>query len=276
MPEEIDQIQSLVETLTQRLIDLSPSLIAAAIILLIGFIFGSSISRLILGICSKKNIDVTLSRFFASSIKLLILFLFLFIAVKKIGVDITPFIALLGAGALGLSLAIQGPISNYGAGIAIILTRPFKVDDTLTVHGRTGIVSLVSLGYTRLLTEDGQEITIPNKKILGEILTNSFTNLIVEGVVGIDYSSDPERAIECVRNALTGVQGIDPEIKPQVGIQDFGDSSINIGYRYWVKTNDYYQIQYAANLEVFKALKSANIPIPFPQRDVHIVSKSDA
>ncbi len=77
MPEEIDQIQSLVETLTQRLIDLSPSLIAAAIILLIGFIFGSSISRLILGICSKKNIDVTLSRFFASSIKLLILFLFL-------------------------------------------------------------------------------------------------------------------------------------------------------------------------------------------------------
>ncbi len=276
MPEEIDQIQSFVETLSQRLIDLSPDLLAATAILVIGFVFGSSISRLIIRVCSKREIDVTLARFFASSVKLLILFLFLFIAVKKIGVDITPFIALLGAGALGLSLALQGPVSNYGAGIAIILTRPFKVDDTLTIHGRTGIVSLISLGYTRLVTEDGQEVTIPNKKILGEILTNSFTILVVEGVVGIDYNADPEEAIECVRGALANVSGIDAEKTPQVGIQEFGDSSINIGYRYWVKTDDYYPIQYAANLEVFKALKRAKISIPFPQRDVHLISENES
>lgn len=276
MPEELDQIQSLLQKLTEKLIAISPQLIAATVIMVIGIFFGSSISKLILRICAKQKIDVTLSRFFASSVKILIVFLFLFIAIKKIGVDITPFIALLGAGALGLSLAVQGPVSNYGAGIAIILTRPFKVDDTLTIHGRTGIVSLVSLGYTRLLTEDGEEVTIPNKKILGEILTNSFTNLVVEGVVGIDYNADPEQAIECVREALSRVSDIDSDNVPQIGIQDFGDSSINIGYRYWVKTHNYYAIQYAANLEVFKALKRANITIPFPQRDVHLIPQGES
>ena len=149
------------------------------IILIIGFLFGSSLSKLILRVCTKRDIDVTLSRFFASSIKLLIVLLFLFIAVRKIGTDIIPFIALLGAGALGLSLAIQGPISNYGAGIAIILTWPFKVHDKLTLHECTGIVSVVSLGCAQLEIEDGQVVTIPNKKILGEILTNSFTVLVV-------------------------------------------------------------------------------------------------
>ncbi len=195
MPEEIDPIQSFLEKLTQTAIALSPQLIVAAIILTLGFLFNSSLSKIVLGICAKRNIDVTLSRFFASSLKAIILLLFVVIAVKKIGVDISPIVPLLGASALGISLAIQGPISNCGAGIAIILTRPFKVDDTLTIHGITGVVSLVSLGYTQLKTEDGQEATIPNKKILGEILTNSFTNLVVEGVVGVDYNCDPERSI---------------------------------------------------------------------------------
>lgn len=272
MPEEIDQLQSLIESLTAKLIDNAPQIIAAAVILVLGLLVGSSISKLILGICTKKKIDVTLSRFFSSSIKLIIVLLFLFVAVNRIGINITPFIALLGAGALGLSIAIQGPISNYASGIAIILTRPFKVHDTLTIHGITGIVSLISLGYTRLETEDGQEITIPNKKILGEILTNSFSNLLVEGVVGIDYGGDPEHAIACINTAISNTEGIDAGKAPQVGIEAFGDSSINIGYRYWVKTNDYYAIQYKVNLEVFKALKQAQISIPFPQRDIHIVS----
>jgi len=265
MPEEIDQIHSLVESLTNKLIDYSPQLIAASIIMIIGFIFGSSISKLILRVCAMREIDVTLSHLFASSIKLFVLLIFLLIAIRKIGIDISPIIAIVGAGALGLTLAIQGPISNYGSGIAIILTRPFKMHDTLTIHGRTGIVSVISLGYTCLETEDGQEITIPNKKILGELLTNSFTNLVVEGVVGFDYNADPESAISCVKQVITHT----------AGIEAFGHSSINIAYRYWIKTSDYYPIQYAANLAVFKALENASITIPFPQRDVHIVSQQN-
>jgi len=269
--EEIDRVGELVEQGTEYLIGKSPEIIAALLILIVGAIVAKLVSNMILKICGKRSIDVTLSRFFASFAKILIIVLFLIVAVSKLGIELTPFVALLGASAFGLSLAVQGPISNYGSGIVIIVTRPFKVDDTLTVLGLTGIVDEVNLGSTRLKTEDGQEITIPNRKVLGEVLTNSFDLMVVEGVVGIEYGSDPEKAIEVVRAAIVESSGVDADKVPQVGIQGFGDSSVDIGYRYWVKTTDYYKIQYEVNLAVFKGLKAASIGIPFPQREVRML-----
>jgi len=269
--EEIDRVGELVEQGTEYLIGKSPEIIAALLVLIVGAIVAKLVSNMILKICGKRSIDVTLSRFFASFAKILIIVLFLIVAVSKLGIELTPFVALLGASAFGLSLAVQGPISNYGSGIVIIVTRPFKVDDTLTVLGLTGIVDEVNLGSTRLKTEDGQEITIPNRKVLGEVLTNSFDLMVVEGVVGIEYGSDPEKAIEVVRAAIVESSGVDADKVPQVGIQGFGDSSVDIGYRYWVKTTDYYKIQYEVNLAVFKGLKAASIGIPFPQREVRML-----
>tara|TARA_B100000900_G_scaffold114317_1_gene95813 strand:+ start:33 stop:428 length:396 start_codon:yes stop_codon:yes gene_type:complete len=130
------------------------------IILITGFLFGCSLSKFILRVCTNPDINVILSRLFANSIKLLIVLLFRFIASKKTGADISPFIALLSAGALGLSLAIQAPISNYGVEIAIVLTRLFKVHDTLNLHGCTGFVSVKSIASTQLKNEDGQVVTI--------------------------------------------------------------------------------------------------------------------
>ncbi len=271
IPQNPEEILELGERATQYLIDHSPQIISAVVIVLLGLLFGKLISKFILKICNTKEIDVTLSRFFAGVSKLIIVLLFLIVAVGQLGISITPMVALMGAGTLGLTLALQGPISNYGAGIAIIITRPFKVEDTLTIHGLTGIVSAVNLGTTQLLTEDGQIITIPNGKILGEILTNSQELAIVEGVVGIDYGADPEKAIAAIEEAVSKIEDVSDKAKPQVGIQGFGDSSIDIGYRFWVPTAKYYRILYTANLAVFKALKAANISIPFPQREVKIL-----
>tara|TARA_B110000037_G_scaffold51006_1_gene62625 strand:- start:546 stop:1376 length:831 start_codon:yes stop_codon:yes gene_type:complete len=272
--EDIQQAQQLMDRVVTYLKDHSPQIVSAVIILLLGMLVGRFLSRFVLNLCGKKHVDVTLARFFASSVQFIIVSLFVIMAVTKIGVEITPFIALLGAGAFGLSLAVQGPISNFAAGIVLIITRPFKVADTLTVHGRTGLVESVNLGNTQLMTEDGEEITIPNRQLLGEILTNSFENLVVEGVVGIDYAADPEVAIEAVKKAIKDTNQVVVDREPQVGIQGFGDSSIDIGYRYWVPTKCYYNIQYSVNLAVFKALKASAITIPFPQRDVHMIDPS--
>ena len=188
--------------------------------------------------------------------------------------------ALLGAGALGLSLAVQGPISNYGAGVVLMITRPFNVDDTLTVLDERGpiigLVQCIHLGYTELENEDGEKITIPNRRILSEILTNSHKIKVAEGVVGIDYANDPEQAITAVEEALAEIEEVDKAHQPEVGIQEFADSSVNIAYRYWVATERYHKTQYKANLAVWKALKAADISIPFPQRDVRIVKDGDA
>ncbi|MBE9545463.1 MAG: mechanosensitive ion channel family protein, partial [Proteobacteria bacterium] len=169
--------------------------------------------------------------------------------------------------------AIQGPLSNYGAGLTIILTRPFVVGNTITVAGVSGVVEEVKLACTILTNEDGVKITIPNKHIVGEVLHNSRENKIVESVIGISYDSDPEKAVEQVRQILEKFEEVQQTPRPQVGIQEFADSSINIGYRYWVPTAKYFQVSYEVNSAVYKALQEAGINIPFPQRDVHIISQ---
>ncbi|MCH6257030.1 mechanosensitive ion channel [Puniceicoccaceae bacterium K14] len=273
LDEDVEKLRSMGERITEFMISNAPNLIGALVIMCVGVFLSRILSKLIAKVCEARKIDVTLSRFFTSTAKVVVVIMFGVIAINRVGIEITPFIALLGASAFGVSLAVQGPISNYGAGIVLIITRPFKVDDTLNVQGRTGIVQEVNLGTTQLVTEDGEEITIPNRKVLGEILTNSFSYMVVEGVVGISYNSDPEKAIEAVTVAVLSVEAVAQEKEPQVGIQGFGDSSIDIGYRYWVPTQNYYKIQYAVNLAIFKKLAASKIEIPFPQRDVHIVSK---
>jgi small conductance mechanosensitive channel len=269
--ENIQQLDELKNGLMLWLADKGASLVAAIIIIAIGFWVAKRVANLILKLCDKRGLDVTLARFFAGFSRIVIIAFATIMALSKLSIEITPFIALLGASAFGLSLAVQGPVSNYGAGIVLIVTRPFKVGDTLTVNGLTGLVDCVNLGNTQLVNEDEERITIPNRNVLGEIFTNSYDYSIVEAVVGIDYSADPEAAIRCISDAIQTVEGIAPNRAPDVGIEDFGDSSINIGYRVWVPTNCYHRTRYTVNMAVFRALQTAQITIPFPQRDVHLI-----
>ena len=249
------------------------ALLVAILIIALGIWLSKSLAKFILKLCDKRSIDITLARFFAGFAKVIIIAFATIMALSKLNIEITPFIALLGASAFGLSLAVQGPVSNYGAGIVLIITRPFKVGDTLTINGLTGQIDCVNLGNTQLLNEDEERITIPNRNVLGEIFTNSYDYSIVEAVVGIDYGADPEVAIACIAAAIQTVEGVASERIPDVGIEDFGDSSINIGYRVWIPTNRYHRTRYAVNMAVFRALEAAKINIPFPQRDVHLIQQ---
>jgi small conductance mechanosensitive channel len=269
--EEIQQLDEMKNNLMLWLAEKGAGLLVAIIIIALGFWLAKRLANLIIKLCDKRGLDVTLARFFAGFSKIVVVAFATIMALSKLNVEITPFIALLGASAFGLSLAVQGPVSNYGAGIVLIITRPFKVGDTLTLNGLTGQVDCVNLGNIQLLNEDEQRITIPNRNVLGEIFTNSYDYSIIEAVVGIDYSADPEAAIRCISEAVQTVEGVAPDRAPDVGIDDFGDSSINIGYRVWVPTNSYHRTRYAVNLAVFRALEAAQITIPFPQRDVHLI-----
>jgi small conductance mechanosensitive channel len=269
--EEIQQLDELKNNLMVWLAETGAGLLVAIIIIALGFWLAKRLANLIIKLCDKRGLDVTLTRFFAGFSKIVVIAFATIMALSKLNVEITPFIALLGASAFGLSLAVQGPVSNYGAGIVLIITRPFKVGDTLTLNGLTGQVDCVNLGNIQLLNEDEQRITIPNRDVLGEIFTNSYNYSIIEAVVGIDYNSDPENAISCITAAIQTVEDVAPDRAPDVGIEDFGDSSINIGYRVWVPTNRYHRTRYAVNLAVFRALETAQITIPFPQRDVHLI-----
>jgi len=268
--QEVETLQKIIDVVTEFLIKYSFQIVGALIILVIGLKLSGWLSRMVLRLCEKRNIDVTLARFFASSTKLLVMVFVIIVAIGKFGISIAPFIAALGALAFGSSFAIQGPLSNYGAGLTLILTRPFIVGNTITVQDVSGVVEEIRLAATILTTEDGEELTIPNKHIVGEILRNSFENKIIETSVGISYQDDPEKAIETLREVLAGFDDICTDPLPQVGIEEFADSSINIGLRYWVPTKKYYHLRYQVNLAIHHALAKAQITIPYPQQDVHL------
>jgi small conductance mechanosensitive channel len=274
MENEIQTIQKVIGIVIDFFVKYSFQVVAAMIILVAGFIVARWVASFLMKFFERKDLDPTLSKFTVGTLKFIIISFAIIIALGKFGITIAPFIAALAAIAFGASFAIQGPLANYGAGLVIILTRPFVVGNTITVAETSGVVEEVKLGATILTDEDGVRITIPNKHIVGEILHNSEERKIVEEVVGISYGSDPEKAIGIVKEALNGFEEIAKDPAPQVGIQEFADSSINIGFRFWVPTKSYFQTLYRVNSAVYKGLKEANIEIPFPQRDVHVIASS--
>jgi len=147
--KELELAQQAYDVIVNFVVNYSFQLIGAVIILIAGFVIG----------------------------------MFVIIAVSKLGLSITPLIAALGGLAVGASFAIQGPLSNYGTGFVIILTRMFKVGDTISVQGCFGVVKEITLATTQLAVEDGQEIVIPNKHVVGEIHRNSYANRLVEGSI---------------------------------------------------------------------------------------------
>ena len=273
MEQELEQAQEIYDLIVNYLVAYSFQIVAAIIIMIIGNIVAKKAAGFLENFMIKKGLDVTLSHFTASFLKIILLTFAAIIALGKLGISVTPFVAAIGALSLGAGLALQGLLSNYGAGISIIVARPFVVGDTISVQGVTGVVKEVKLAYTVLSNEDEVSITIPNKHIVGEIIHNSRANSIIETTVGIAYDSDTGKAISVIREAIANTEGVVSDKSPQVGIDGFGDSSIDIGMRYWVPTESLFEIKYKVNQAVFKVLADNNIEIPFPQRYVHMVGK---
>lgn len=274
MNNDLVDLGSVVNTASQFIVNYGFQFIGALIILVLGWQIARWAAGVTLKLCKRAAVDVTLSAFFANVIKTVVLVFVVIIALGKFGITIAPFIAALSAVALGGALAMQGPLSNYASGLVIILTRPFVVGDTITIQGMTGIVEDIRLAYTLLSNEDGQTITIPNKQIVGEVICNSYANLLVETVINIGYGEDPELAVSIIRKVLDDNRDVSSQPAPLIGIARFADSAIEIGLRYWVPTRHYYEIQYAVNREIFRRIREQGIVMPYPQLHVHMQDSS--
>lgn len=271
LKNEIDQVNKIYNMVIEFLTNYSFHLIGALIIFIIGFMFAGKISSFVLKICEKNKVDITLSRFLASASKMIIVVIVVIMALSKLGISVTPFVAAIGAISLGAGLALQGLLSNYAAGFTIILTRPFVVGDTITVQGVTGVVREVLLAYTVIYDEDNVRITIPNKHIVGEVLHNSNNDSLLELNVGIAYKHDPLEVVEVIEKSLKEIDIIGDLREPQIGIGEFGNSSINIEVRIWTPTVNLYAAKYKAYKAIYLALQKENITIPFPQREVRLL-----
>ena len=273
MEKELQNLQKFYTIVIEFLTTYSFQLIGALIIVLLGWFASKYVYAFLMRIFEKNHFDTTLARFLASSAKVIVLSGMVVIALGKVGISIAPFIAAVGAISLTAGLALQGSVSNYAAGVILIINRPFKVGDTISVSGVYGVVEEIKLAYTALRNEDEELITVPNKQMIGDILVNSFEFRVVEAVVGVSYEESPQKAIEIIKGVLESCTDVSSEHRPVVGIAKFGDSAIELGLRYWVPTKSFFKIQYEVNLAIYTALHVNGISIPFPQREVRILGE---
>lgn len=262
LQQELEQVSQVYHIIVNFFTNYSFQLLGAFLIFLFGYFVAGKIAKTVLSLCEKQQLDITLSRFLANTTKMVIVVMVTVISLGKLGVSVTPFIAAIGAISLGAGLALQGLLANYAAGFNIILTRPFVVGDTIQVQGVKGVVKEVLLAYSVIEDEDKAEITIPNKLIVGEILHNSKEYTLLEISVGISYQNDPMAAILVIENALHSSSIVNNEEKMKIGINDFGDSAINISIRLWIPTNTLYEMKFQANKAIYLALEKASITIP--------------
>lgn len=274
MHEQMNALQNLIDTAIEFCVRYSFDLLGALIALAVGLWAADRSARLLFDFLESKKMDTTLSKFLAQCLRFTVIGFAAIVALGKFGITIAPLVAALSAVAFGTTFAIQGPLSNYGAGLSIILSRPFKVGDTITVVGVSGVVQDIKLGATILLNEDGVLVTIPNKHIVGETVHNSGENKVTEGRVDISFAQDPEKATELVRQTLRKFSAIAARPEPQIGIQKMAGTTMTIAYRYWVPTAQYFSLSYKVNLAVFKALESSKILAPAGPQEVRVLSAS--
>ncbi|MAZ02682.1 MAG: mechanosensitive ion channel protein MscS [Sneathiella sp.] len=259
--ENIDTVSVWVNLAVDFAVEYGFQILGALVFLIFGLLVVNWIGNRLINLALARNIDVTLSQFMGSAVKFVLIILLIIITLGNFGISIAPLIALAGAVTFGATLALQGPISNFGAGVAIILTRPFVVGNVITVHGVSGVVDRITLGITFLTGEDGEQIAVPNKEIVGQVIVNSMEMRIVESNFCIAATGDTERVIKIVHEAIMKVVDADSPQQPQVGIQDFTYGGLIIGTRVWVPGLKYFEDRYVINGAIYAALRENDIEL---------------
>ena len=253
------------------------NLIAALAIFLIGKWIASRLVILMKAALTRAKVDRTLVSFLGNVANIGLLILIIIAALGKLGIPTTSVTALIGGAGLAVALSLKDQLSNFAAGALIILFRPFKVGDYIKVNGFEGFVSEIKMVQTALSTPDNEEVILPNSVVMSNSIVNrsSMPLCRVQVVVGVDYACDLKAAKAAVLKAATEhplcVQTQGKEAVTY--ITNLADSAIEITLWAWTNEADLGAFRFGLNEQVVENLRAANINIPFPQRDVHIIQQ---
>jgi len=246
--------------------------VSALAIFVIGRWIAKGITRLVERLMVKRKVDETLVSFVSNLGYVALLAFVIVAALNKLGIQTASFIAVIGAAGLAIGLALQGSLSNFAAGILMIIFRPFKVGDYIEGAGVAGTVESIQIFTTQLKTPDNKIIIIPNSKISGDNIINYSTkgSRRVDLVFGIGYGDDIDKARQIILDIVTADERVLQDPEPVVIVSELADSSVNLTTRAWAKSADVWDIFFETTEKVKKAFDGQDITIPFPQRDVHI------
>ncbi len=245
---------------------------AALAILLIGRWLAGLLTRGLRALMERREVDIALRSFVTSLLYWLLIAFIIVAAMSKLGIETTSFVAMLGAAGLAVGLAIQGSLSNFAAGVLIIMFRPFRIGDYIEAGGTSGSVKDINILTTVMATPDNKRIIVPNSAIMAGTITNysAHETRRLDLVFGVSYEDDIRKVQRVLEEIVAADARCLKEPAPTIAVLAHADSSINFAVRPWVKTTDYWSVYFDMHKVVKLRFDEEGISIPFPQRDVHL------
>lgn len=276
--ERVSELSDYLEKIIAMSINAIPDLIKAAIFLIIGLFVIRTVVRIVKLRFEKRNVDLSLRGFLMSIIKFVLYTLLTLSVAGNLGFQTSALLGALGGLVLAAGLALQGSLSNFAGGVLILLFRPFEVGDYIeNASGTDGTVDKIDLLYTSLTTTSGIKVFSPNGLLANSVIKNftKIANRRFEYTIGISYEDNIKTARTVIFNVLTNDVRVLQTPSPDVFVNELADSSVNLTIRAWTTKEDYWATRNSLQEEIKNALDKAEISIPYPQREMHIISEKD-
>lgn len=265
-----------IELISQYAIPWGIKIVAAILIYVVGRLIAKLIVKAVVKLMAKGNVDESL-RIFAGNIIGAVLTVFILIAaIEQLGIDTTSIMAVFAAAGLAVGLALKDSLSNFSAGVMLIIFKPFKLGDFIHAGGASGVVEEIQIFNTILRTGDNQEIIVPNSHVYGGSITNVSARETrrIDLVIGIGYDDNIGTAKKLIEDIISKNSLILTEPAPTIMVLELGESSIDIAVRPWVKTADYWGVRADLLQTIKEIFDEQGISIPYPQRDIHMIGKA--
>ncbi|MDX1491093.1 MAG: mechanosensitive ion channel [Pseudohongiellaceae bacterium] len=260
------------ETLMELTVTYGLKLVLAILTLVVGLWIVSLIVGFMKNMLVRSEVDPSLQGFLTSLVRILLKVMVYITSLGVLGIEMTSFVAILGAAGLAVGLALSGTLQNFAGGVMILFFKTFKVGDFIEAQGHSGVVKEIQIFVTVLTTPDNKTVIVPN----GPLATDSLVNYSaqptrrVDWTFGIAYGDSVDKAYEVLQGLIANDERIKADPAPFMAVSELADSSVNIVVRVWVASADYWPVYFQMNELVYKKFPEEGLSIPFPQRDVHI------
>ena len=271
MAAAIDSLEQIRATVIDLTIKFGPKVLAALLILSLGFLVGRYASRWLQRALLHLEMEPPVRELIVRAARVAITVLFIIMALQNLGVELLPLIAGLGVAGAGVALAMQGVLSNLFSGLTIILTKPFRIGQYIAIAGEEGEVQSITLFQTTLSHPDRSQVVIPNRKIAGEILHNYGKIRQLNVLVGVAYDSDLNRVLGLLQQVMHESSAVMREVEPVIRVNTLADSWIEIAVRPWVAVSDHGSATSDIYKRIVETFREHNVEMPFPQREVRLL-----
>ena len=271
----LNDFQSFFGKFMDKIIGFLPSIIGAIIVLFVGVWICRLIRKFVRRLMIARSVDITIQNFVNELLRWVLYIILFLTVIQKVGVPVSSFLGALAAAGVAIGLALQGSLSNFAGGIMLLILKPFRIGDTIEAKGHIGTVERIGMFYTTIIKFGNERVIIPNGPLFSDNIINYSQNQTRRDniIVGIGYGSDLKKAKEILYSLTQSCPTALQDPAPVVYVNELADNSVNFTLRVWSKTEHYWDTHFYLIEQIKLTFDKEGIEIPFPQRDVHIISQ---